>query len=645
MFLVFFQQYINTVKRAGFFLFLIIATFLNAQDKYSIVSIPKELLENSNSILLDEFVSIDVSQAGKIKVKTKRVWAVLNARGNNDAALMEGYDANSKVKKIEAVIYDAFGKKKEHFRKKNFSDLSHSGYSTMYSDSRVLIKRYTPGSYPYIVVFESETESGDTGFINRWYPLKRYYESTQKSVYRITFDPTNKLRYKARNLENFDISIEETPTQITFTANNLKAIRYEEHAPSYSSIFPNVHFALDEFYLKGKKGSAKSWNDFGKWMSEDLLSDVNAIPEATVIKIKNLIAGETTNEGKARKIYQYLQDKVRYISIQIGIGGWKPMPASDVDKLSYGDCKALTNYTKSLLDAVGIPSYYTILYSDRSRTDIMEDFVSIQGNHAILGIPDGDKITWLECTSQDVPFGYIGAATEDRNVLIITPEGGEIVRSKIYEADENLQDNRGRIDVKPSGEIVASLIRTSGGIQYESKYLLPKQKKDEIDEYYKKYWNNINEFTLTSTNFTNNSENILFTEEIELISPSYTQAVSDGFLFIPNVFNQVSYIPPRIENRKQLLEISYGFVDEDKVKIFLPSEFIAAGLPDPIQITTNFGSYKASVVETEEGLTYNREIRIEKGIYPAEEYENYREFLRTVKRHDQNKILLKRISK
>src|SRR5690625_198168 len=99
-----------------------------------------------------------------------------------------------------------------------------------------------------------------------------------------------------------------------------------------------------------------------------------------------MVANEKTNEAKTRKIYQYIQDKVRNVSVQIGIGGWKPMPAMEVDKLSYGDCKALTNYTKVLLDALGIPSYYTVLYADSNTIDIHEDFVSFQGNHVILGI-------------------------------------------------------------------------------------------------------------------------------------------------------------------------------------------------------------------------------------------------------------------
>jgi transglutaminase-like putative cysteine protease len=44
---------------------------------------------------------------------------------------------------------------------------------------------------------------------------------------------------------------------------------------------------------------------------------------------------------KAKKIYQYLQNKTRYISVQIGIGGFQPVTAADVDRLGYGDCKGI----------------------------------------------------------------------------------------------------------------------------------------------------------------------------------------------------------------------------------------------------------------------------------------------------------------
>lgn len=82
------------------------------------------------------------------------------------------------------------------------------------------------------------------------------------------------------------------------------------------------------------------------------------------------------------------------------------MLAKDVDRLGYGDCKALTNYTRALPQVVGVPSYYTIIYGDRQRRDLHQDFVSMQGNHAILAVPVKDQIYWLECTSQVHPFGF-----------------------------------------------------------------------------------------------------------------------------------------------------------------------------------------------------------------------------------------------
>src|SRR5690606_29750070 len=112
-------------------------------------------------------------------------------------------------------------------------DISRTG-SNMYADSRVLYLNYTPTTYPYIVVFDSETETGDSAFISPWYPLRGYAESTQKSVLKIKYSVANKPKYKPQNLEGYDIAITDTPEELVFTALNLKSIRYEEHSPSAS---------------------------------------------------------------------------------------------------------------------------------------------------------------------------------------------------------------------------------------------------------------------------------------------------------------------------------------------------------------------------------------------------------------------------
>lgn len=625
-----------------FYLFFFLCTIpLFAQKEYSIASINKDLTEYSNSILVDELVEIDLRDISKMKTKTHRVVAILNKIGNEDANLFEFYDSNSRVKNIEAKIYNAFGKEIGRYKKKDFHDASRTG-NNMYMDSRVLYLNYTPTTYPYIVVFDSETETGDSAFINPWYPVNGYAESTQKSVLKINFDPNNKPKYKAQNLADHDISISETPEDITFTAVNIKAIRYEEHSPSRNSIFPNITLGLNSFRLKGTLGSGKDWQEFGSWMNTNLLTGLDEIPEATLARIQSLVANETTHEGKARKIYQYVQDKVRYISIQIGIGGWKPMNASEVDKLSYGDCKALTNYTKSLLDAVGVPSYYTVLYGDSNERNIVSDFTSLQGNHVILGIPDGENITWLECTSQDAPYGYIGSFTYDRDVLIITPDGGKIAHTKIYATEESVQESSSKVKVHSDGSVTTTFQSISEGLQYEDKYLLPKKKRDEVDEYYKKRWSHINGFAVENYEFQNDREKISFSEKVDVSIPNYANPVGSDYLFSANIFSQNKYIPPRIEHRKQNLYIGYGYLDIDTVEVEIPENFSIDALPETSVLENKFGRYEIAFSKSGENkMTYFRKLRIEKGEYPPAEYENYRDFLRSIVRLDKTKILLK----
>jgi hypothetical protein len=106
------------------------------------------------------------------------------------------------------------------------------------------------------------------------------------------------------------------------------------------------------------------------------------------------------------------------------------MMTADVDKLGYGDCKALTYYTKSLMDVVEIPSFYTIVNAGISKKNIEKEVVSVQGNHAFLCLPQEKDTIWLECTSQKVPFGFKNSFTDDRDVLAITPIGGKIFSHK-----------------------------------------------------------------------------------------------------------------------------------------------------------------------------------------------------------------------
>src|SRR5690554_1681106 len=621
-----------------FFLLLSFSAF--SQIDYTISSIPLALLENANSVVLDEVVDVDATNIRNMKTTTRRVVAVLNKLGVGDARTYAYYNGNSRVRKIEAKVYDAQGNLHKRYRKRDFLDVSRSG-GNMYADSRLVYLDYTPTFYPYIMVFESEVESGDSGLLSSHWFVRGYAESLLNFEKNIRFSENNKIRYKAKNLDGYNVTIAESPNALNIKATHIPALRYEEHSPSWAEILPHVLLSFNKFQLKNVMASVDSWENFGTWMEAALLSDVNDIPETTIARIKQLVSTEETNEAKARKIYEFVQDKVRYVSIQIGIGGWKPMPASDVDRLSYGDCKALTNYTKALLDAVGIPSYYTIVYGQSSHRNLEEDFASIQGNHVILGIPDGDDIIWLECTSQDLPFGYIGSFTEDRNVVMITPEGGRLGRTKTYESLENTQVTKATVQVTSSGSLQADLKRISEGLQYENRYGLMILSESDVDRYYKNNWRYINGFSILEYEFDNNRETIVFSEKLSLELPNYSVSVGENYLLAPNVFNQFTEIPPQIRNRKQNLKIRHGFFDEDIVTIEIPSEMSVESVPEPIYIENKFGTYEVTFSKlSDQRVAYHRKFHLNRGEFPPDTYQAFRDFLRTVSRADQTKILL-----
>src|SRR5690606_888532 len=116
------------------------------------------------------------------------------------------------------------------------------------------------------------------------------------------------------------------------------------------------------------------------------------LPAHIAQQVKALTSGITDVKEKITVLYNYLQKNTRYISIQLGIGGWQPFDDSYVAKNGYGDCKALTNYMQSLLTSANIPSFYTLVYAGASGTAknrFVPDLPSQQFNHVVICVPTG----------------------------------------------------------------------------------------------------------------------------------------------------------------------------------------------------------------------------------------------------------------
>lgn len=626
---------------ALFFVIITVNSFAQKSD-YSILKISDSLKENANAVLRLDQMDIVIASQRSMNIKVQRVVSVLNNKGLNDIDAFQHYDKTTSIKSIEAVVYDAFGNEIKKIKRKDFKDQSAVSGSTLFSDNRVLYLDYTPISYPFTIVYTSEVETSNTAFIPQWYFLGGYYLSVEKCALNVTFPKELGFKKKEFRFSDFNITkTVDTDTKLSYTAVNILAQKQEDLSPSQTDLFPKVMMGLEHFHLEGVDGTATTWEAFGKWYGEKILTGTTTLPEETKTKIKALVGNEKDPVKKAKIIYDYVQKKSRYVNIAVGIGGWKPMLATDVDRLGYGDCKALSNYTKALLQAVDVPSYNTILYGDRYKSDIQSDFVSMQGNHMILAVPDKDNYIWLECTSQDDPFGYQGTFTDDRDVLVVKPEGGEIVRTKIYDDKGNTQTGKGTYTIDENGNFSGTLKIASQGSQYAAKSRVENLQPNEKEEHYKEYWDNINNLKLGKITFTNDKENILFTEDVQLSASNYGAVSGNKMIFVVDAFNQYTGNVKRIRNRKNPFQIQRGYLDTDEIEINLPAGFSVEFLPQNYELKGKFGEYKTEIIKKENNkITYKRSMFLNKGKYSNKEYDEYRLFMEQVSRNDNAKIIL-----
>lgn len=629
------------MKLPFFIVSFFICVFVYSQE-FSANLIPDGLTDKANSVVRVDEMEIVLKGIKKMEVTHRRVVTVLNKPGRKDVDAFLHYRSDNKIKKISATIYDASGKKIKSYKKKDFSDMSAVSGSTLYSDSRVMVLDYSPSSYPYTVEFEYEYTLKSTGFVRNWYPQTNTYQSIEKATYRVVDEANLGLKYKLFNFEEYPtVQFTDNGSGLFFEATNMPSYRYEVYQPSIEEFLPFAYLGIESFSLHGHDASVKDWSDFGSWMYNELISGRDQVSEKTAQEVLALVDGVDDDIEKAKIVYKYVQDNMRYIDVAVGIGGWQPMEASYVDKMKYGDCKGLTNYTHALLKLVDVKSYWTVLWSDSKQKDLYEDFASIQGNHMILNIPvEGGEDVWLECTSSYLPFGFVLPSNSDRNVLVIKENGGELVRTSKLSDDINFQENSSLISLDSSGNMAATIVKKSMGSQFSTRYSLSILPTDEVKKNYLNEFSELPRIKINDFQFTRDDEIPAFYENISLGSEGYAKKMGGRYMFSINPINSSVGQPRKYTDRKNPFVIYRGFTDEDTMTFILPENYIVEALPNPTEIDNKFGFYSINFEVSDGKLEVTRKFQLKSGRFSKDDYEDYRLFMAEVAKIDAGKAVI-----
>ncbi len=619
---------------------LVFFSFSNLKAQYNYNLIPDSLKKNADYIILEDYQEFKVINEGEATEHIKFAVVVNNKYANRYEHIAIGYNKNLKLNSFSAEIYDAAGNRVKKLKNGDIEDVSAiSGYS-LYEDDRQKILHFNYNQYPFIIVYEYErTRKGLLNYPS-WSFQSHFNISVLSSKLDFIIPEGMEFQYKEYNLKNkVKVSDVKGGKLYSWEETMLVAKKPQELLPPSQYFLPILILAPISFKMDEYEGSFKSWNDFAKWNYE-LNKGRDIIPVETYEQIKSLVKDAQTDIEKAKILYEYMQNKTRYVSVQLGIGGFQTFPAEYVDKNGYGDCKALTNYMYTLLEKVGVKSNYVLVSAGENAPDIITDFPSNQFNHVILCIPQENDTVWLECTSQKQPFGFLGSFTDDRHVLVVGEEGGGLAKTERYGKEINTRVRTATVVVDKEGCAKINMKTVFNGLFFEDRYGIEEYSFEDQKKVLNKIYN-VPGMSIKLVKYNLNKNRIpSITEIIEMDVNKFSSISSKRMFMKLNLFSGTVNVPEKNDERTLPFEIKRGYTVIDSIHIQIPEGYKVEALPPEKNYNTKFGVYYRKVSVNERDIIYVRKLITEKGFYPASDYADFYNIRKKIKKADKAKLVL-----
>ncbi len=628
--------------RSKLFLIALLAAHVvfAADPVFPVSAIPEDLTKNMYGVIREEIFEFRVLAKDKSSYRVREVITILNPNGKRLSEKVVGYDKTRRILSLKAAIYDANGKLIRKVKPSEIYDRSaYDGFS-LFSDNRIKYIDLTHNVFPYTVEFEYEVENKFLYSFPTWHLYNDDEVSIQRSVYTILYPPELKPRYKTVNATEPTKTIIGSNESLEWVYTNFKPQRWEKLSPALERIVPTVLAGPVDFEYGGYPGKMDSWENFGKWQWS-LNAGRDQLSEATVQKVKTLTEGKSDYE-KIKILYEFLQSKTRYVSIQVGIGGLQPFEARVVDEMGYGDCKALSNYMVALLKEVGIKGYYTTIMAGEGEGDVFTDFPNDQSNHIIVAVPHKKDTVWLECTSQTTPFGYLGRFTQNRYGHLIAENGSKLVRTPAFSADNDVLVRKAAVTMGTNGRGSAAVVTRYRGARYDDAHVghytmsAADAQKTWIQKNVRIPAFDIQTYSM-KTIYEDRAPVALVSVNLSL--PNLATVSGKRIFLTPNLMNRNSFVPEKVERRTHKVVVSVPFTDIDTIEYQIPEDIFPEFLPEPVTIKSSFGEYESRFVVDQGKVIYFRRLKINSGEFPAESYQELIDFYRSITKADNVKLV------
>lgn len=610
------------------------------ENVYDATTLSDSLKKNAHCVKREELINFEVKDIDLATLSVHQVYTVLDGEGADILYFTKGSDEFTKLEDAEIKVFDANGKEVNRYKMKEMKSIATG--DGLVVDGKVYYFQVAAPSYPVTVEYNYKVKfKGTLNYPD--YQIQAPEQSVEHSKYVVSLPLNLDFKYKEQHIALLPVVLNSSKSKsYTWEVKNLSAIPYEEGCADYRSSYPAILLSPQKFSMDGNEGDLSSWKNFGEWYATLSKGSIN-LTDPTKSLLKEMVKDARNDKQKIQILYHYLQENCRYVSIQLGIGGFKPFDAAFVDSKKYGDCKALTNYMEAMLDAVGITSYPALVNAEYNQQPVNPSFPHNSFSHVILCVPGNKDTTWLECTSKATEAGILGSFTENRNALLITPQGGKLVPTPKSNPAENSFHLTTKVILNEdaSGES-ESVMESKGEYKEEIIEYVLNEKKDDQKEYLVKRlgFSQPDQFTLTSDR-EENSAKTTFKLSMEKV-PEFS-AGSKMFLN-PRIYKIWSGVLPKDEKRIHSFYFPFPFIKTDTTVYQLPENYTVENLPGSKDQKFDYGSFttKYSYDEKANTITSIAFLELNQNVIPAEKFLETRKFFGGVIKEYTEKIVIKR---
>ncbi|HKF52147.1 MAG TPA: DUF3857 and transglutaminase domain-containing protein [Candidatus Acidoferrales bacterium] len=450
--------------------------------------------------------------------------------------------------------------------------------------------------------------------------------------------------------------------QLTWQVTDVPAVTIEDDMPPWRAVAGrfDVKYFSPENTPQAQQGG--SWHDLGLWYSGLSASRRDVTPEISA-EVASLTAQAKTPLEKIEAITSYMQRHIRYVAIEIGIGGFQPHAAADVFKNQYGDCKDKATLLSAMLKAAGFDSYYAVAQVDRGI--VQPEFASVVSfNHMILAIhlpsdvptqnlyaviddPKLGKLLFFDPTDTYTPVGYLPDYEQSNYVLLVAPDGGQLVHLPVLPPSTNRLMRVGQFTIDPSGGITGNVkeVRWGGpAVQSRAQFLdvEPKDREKVIDQFLGTFLDNFQLQGASIGNLTNFDEP--FTEDYRFSAPNYAKEAGDLIILRPHVLGEKSSAVLSGAERKYPVEYDEATLQTDEFDFTLPVGYTVDELPPPVKTDCGYISYSSKTTLDGNVLRYTRTYQVNDVMIPVPKFKELRATFDAIAADERAAVVLKHSS-